>query len=152
MREENENDTDEVQQLEIQEDELREIQNENANYIEETTMLDDNTGIRFAPCEGEAKKIQALRQSINQLLETSSDTLASFEDMLLELGCTLEDYIMAARLQLISRKVYYKRKPNASRINCYSPKTVNNCWNFTNKPLKPTTINTIRFLKTLTRL
>lgn len=72
--------------------------------------------------EGEKAKIQSLRQTIDNLLESSSETIGSFDEMLATLNCSMDDYLLAARLQLICRKVFYKREPNASRINCYGPK------------------------------
>lgn len=72
--------------------------------------------------EGEKLRIQTLHQNIVNLLESSSETIGSFNDMLSTLNCSLDDYLLAAQLQLICRKVFYKREPNACRINCYSPK------------------------------
>lgn len=72
--------------------------------------------------EGERNKIQGLRKRIDDLLESNSDTIESFQEMLSILDCSMDDYLLAARLPLKCRKVFYKREPDACRINCYSPK------------------------------
>lgn len=70
------------------------------------------------------KDIKALYKKICDLLDEPgrAETIGTFDDFLQLLECSYDDYILAARLPLNSKKVYLKREPKDTRINGYSKK------------------------------
>ncbi|XP_070499840.1 uncharacterized protein [Chironomus tepperi] len=66
--------------------------------------------------------LRKINESLNVILESDEAKSLSFVDLLDKLECNFEDYILAARAKLKSRKVFVKRLPKNARINPYNKK------------------------------
>lgn len=67
-------------------------------------------------------KYAKLSAEIKDLLSGDLNTIGTFETMLESLKCSIDDYILAVRLQLHSNKVFIQRQPKDARINPYNKK------------------------------
>lgn len=70
----------------------------------------------------EMDKNRNLIGRLNELLDNKKITIDNFDDMLLKLKCTKNEYLFAVRTQLKASKIFLKRSPKDCRINPYSKK------------------------------
>ncbi|CAG9799251.1 unnamed protein product [Chironomus riparius] len=72
----------------------------------------------------QAKKdlLRKINENLHDILESEAASSLSFDDLLDKLGCSFDDYLLAARAKLKSRKVFVKRLPKNARINPYNKK------------------------------
>lgn len=69
-------------------------------------------------------EIVKVNHKLRDLLENQADSIGSFDNLLLLLNCTLEDYIVAARINLKHPKIFIKRELKNCRINQYNKKNL----------------------------
>jgi hypothetical protein len=67
-------------------------------------------------------KVRNLNVSIREKLGNLPENIETFEEFLILLNCTLDEYIYAIRVNLKKSKIFLKRNPQDSRINAYAPK------------------------------
>ena len=72
----------------------------------------------------QAKKdlLRKINENRNIVLESEEAQSLSFVELLDKLGCSFDDYLLAARAKLKSRKIFVKRLPKNARINPYNKK------------------------------
>jgi hypothetical protein len=67
-------------------------------------------------------KLRELDLKLTDILESEAAKTMSFDGLLIKLGCSFDDYLLAARGKLKSAKVFVKRLPKNARINTYNKK------------------------------
>ncbi|KAG5666226.1 putative ATP-dependent DNA helicase PIF1, partial [Polypedilum vanderplanki] len=67
-------------------------------------------------------RLKDINKKLHNILEADSASIQSFDELLQRLECNFDDYLLAARSKLKSRKVFIKREPKNSRINPYNKK------------------------------
>ena len=67
-------------------------------------------------------KIRDINTKLHEILESEAAAALSFDGLLEQLGCSFDDYLLAARSKLKTRKVFVKRLPKNARINPYNKK------------------------------
>lgn len=101
--------------------------------MDETCILDPIPDDFAWASTTKKKEITELREKIVQILEKQAKrvvegpALHSVTEICDHLNCLSEDYVLAARLHLRSKKVFLKRKPKDCRINAFSPKILMLC-------------------------
>lgn len=71
------------------------------------------------------KKLIDLNTRLDFILSKDPSSIGSFDDLLANLKCNMDEYIMGIRSKLTRPKVFLKRLPKDCRINQYSVKILN---------------------------